>query len=117
MNDSKILNMVLDTFTNNLNFEKNNNLLLADSGYDSNIIRDTLVNLNFGQLLVPRNKNKLANYKLTPKEKIAMKNRINAEHTFQNIRYDKSSVVFLNYVILCTDYSDTCVISKYKVSI
>ena len=115
MNDSKILNMHLDTFTNNVNFEKNNNnLLLADSGYDSNVIRDKLANLRFGQLLVPRNKrntknkNKLANYKLTPKEKNVMKNRINVEHIFQNIkahrrvniRYDRSSVVFLNYVLL-----------------
>jgi hypothetical protein len=53
MNDSKILNMHLDTFTNNVNFEKNNNnLLLADSGYVSNVIRDKLANLRFGQLLV-----------------------------------------------------------------
>jgi hypothetical protein len=77
MNDSKILNMHLDTFTNSVNFEKNNNnLLLANSGYDSNIIRDKLANIKFGQLLVPRNKrntknkNKLVNYKLTQKEKI-----------------------------------------------
>ena len=55
MNDPKILNMHLDTFTNSVNFEKNNNnLLLADSDYDSNIIRDKLENLKFCQLLVPK---------------------------------------------------------------
>jgi hypothetical protein len=47
--------MHLDTFTNSVNFEKNNNnLLLADSDYDSNIIRDKLENLKFCQLLVPK---------------------------------------------------------------
>ena len=53
INDSKILDMHLDNFADNINFQKtNNNLLLADSGYDSNIIRDKL-SRQFGKLLKP----------------------------------------------------------------
>ena len=54
MNDSKILNLQLDNISSYK--EDNNNILLGDAGYDSNIIRDKLHRMRFGQLITPRNK-------------------------------------------------------------
>lgn len=63
INDSKILNLQLDdninTFTRTQSVhvvplgtkKNNNNILLADSGYDSSIIRDKLKTMNFGRII------------------------------------------------------------------
>ena len=50
INDSKILNLQLDSNINT--FKKNNkNILLVDSGYDSNIIRNKLKTMKFGRII------------------------------------------------------------------
>ena len=47
-----ILNLQLD----NSNFyNNNNNIMLGDSGYDSNIIREKLKEIKFGKLITPKN--------------------------------------------------------------
>jgi len=109
--DSKILNIQLDDIIkNNKEILNNNNILLGDSGYDSNEIRNKLKEINFGRLLVPRNKrntknkNKLDSYKLLSVEKKLLKLRINIEHKNEHlkqyrrlsIRYDK---YYCNYLV------------------
>ena len=97
-------------------YESNlNNVLLGDSGYDSNNIRNKLKNIKFGKLLTYKNrrntkdKNKLNNIKLSKKEIIILKNkRIKIEHInakLKNykkviIRYDKKTKNYLNTVYL-----------------
>ena len=72
LNDAGILDKQLNTFNC---YESNlNNILLGDSGYDSNNIRNKLKNIKFGKLLTYKNirntkdKNKLNNMKLSNKE-------------------------------------------------
>ena len=111
IHDSKILNLQLD----NSNFYNNdNNIMLGDSGYDSNIIKEKLKEIKFGKLLTPKNirncKNpeKLKTFKLSDKDKCLLKKRIKVENFFAqlktfkriNIRYDKSSKNYFNYVLL-----------------
>jgi len=50
INDSKILNLQLDDNINTFK-KNNNNILLADSGYDSNIIRDKIKTIKFGRII------------------------------------------------------------------
>jgi hypothetical protein len=134
INDSKILNSHLD----NIDFFKknNNNILLADSGYDSgkqkfyfcfptlknkvyfilfsNPIRKKLQQIKFGRLIAPKNTRNckdpklLKTYKLCDKDKKLLKHRIKIENSFSqlksfkriNIRYDKYSKYYFNYIIL-----------------
>ena len=112
MNDSKILNSHLD----NASFFKrdNTNILLGDKGYDSNPIRYKLKKINFGRLIAPKNVRNckdpiiLKTYKLCDKDKKLLKQRIKIENSFAqlkafkrvNIRYDKYSKYYFNYVIL-----------------
>jgi hypothetical protein len=53
INDSKILNLHIDN--TNFCYANNNNLLLGDTRYDSNIIRKKLQELKFGKLITPNN--------------------------------------------------------------
>ena len=104
--DSKILNIQLDDLVkNNKKILNNNNILLGDSGYDSNEIRNKLKEINFGRLLVPRNKRNTKNKnKLLPVEKNLLKLRINIEHKNAHlkqykrisIRYDR---YYCNYLV------------------
>lgn len=110
--DSKILSLHLD----NVNFFKknNNNILLGDTGYDSNPIRDKLEKIKFGKLIAPKNTRNckdpilLKTFKLCDKDKKLLKHRIKIENSFAqlkafkriNIRYDKYSKNFFNYIIL-----------------
>ena len=73
---------VINCYESNLN-----NILLGDSGYDSNNIRNKLKNIKFGKLLTYKNrrntkdKNKLNNIKLSNKEIKILKNKcIKIEH-------------------------------------
>lgn len=90
MNDSKILNLQLDNISSYK--EDNNNILLGDAGYDSNIIRDKLHRMRFGQLITPRNKRncknniKLNALKLSQPSKEKLKHRIKVEHVFAHIK-------------------------------
>lgn len=113
LNDAGILDKQLNMFNN---FQPNsNNILLGDSGYDSNNIRNKLKNIKFGKLLTyknirnTKNKNKLNNMKLSNKEiKILKNKRIKIEHInakLKNykkiiIRYDKKTINYLNTVYL-----------------
>ena len=111
IHDSKILNLQLD----NSNFYNDyNNIMLGDPGYDSNIIREKLKKIKFGKLITPKNirncKNpeKLKTFKLSDKDKCFLKKRIKVENFFAqlktfkriNIRYDKYSKNYFNYVLL-----------------
>lgn len=113
LNDAGILDKQLNIFNN---FQPNsNNILLGDSGYDSNNIRNKLKNMKFGKLLTYKNKRntkdkkKLNNIKLSNKEILILKNkRIKIEHInakLKNykkiiIRYDKKTINYLNTVYL-----------------
>ena len=61
--------------------------MLGDAGYDSQKLRNKLLNTNFGKLLTPKNKrnskNKdiLLNLKQSPDDKKLLKKRIRIEHT------------------------------------
>ena len=106
INDSKILNNQFDDFIKNIPILLNNkNILLGDAGYDSNILREKLINFNFGKLITPKNrrnikdKNKLQALKLSQNDKDLLKKRIKVEHINAHlkqykrlsIRYDKYS--------------------------
>jgi hypothetical protein len=88
---SGILDKQLNMFNN---FQPNsNNILLGDSGYDSNNIRNKLKNMKFGKLLTYKNKRntkdkkKLNNIKLSNKEILILKNkRIKIEHINAKIK-------------------------------
>jgi transposase len=119
INDSKILiNQLDDIKINNKELLNNNNILLADAGYDSNLIRNKLKDMNLGKLLSHRNKRnikdkkKLENIKLLPSEKELLKKRIKIEHTNAHlklyrrlsIRYDKYSSNYMLFLYLaCYD--------------
>ncbi len=112
VNDSKILNLHLD----NVNFfkENNNNILLGDTGYDSEPIRNKLKKIKFGKLIAPKNVRNLKDpvllktFKLSDKDKKLLKHRIKIENSFAqlkafkriNVRYDKYSKYYFNYIIL-----------------
>ena len=53
-----------------------NNILLGDAGYDSNQLKDKVISSNIGKLLTAKNKYKLASLKLSPEEKLLLKERI-----------------------------------------
>ena len=82
----QILNLHLD----NDNFFKknNNNILLADTGYDSNQIRTKLNEIKFGKLIAPKNIRNckdpilLKKFKLCNEEKKLLKHRIKIENSF-----------------------------------
>ena len=83
--------------------------MLGDSGYDSNIIREKLKKIKFGKLITPKNIRNCKNpEKLSDKDKCFLKKRIKVENFFAqlktfkriNIRYDKSSKNYFNYVLL-----------------
>jgi hypothetical protein len=113
LNDAGILDKQLNMFNN---FQLNsNNILLWDSGYDSNNIRNKLQNIKFGKLLTYKNKrntkdkNKLNDIKLSNKEILILKNkRIKIKHInakLKNykkiiIRYDKKTQNYLNTIYL-----------------
>ena len=87
MYDSKILDMQLDEFIiKHPKILTNNNILLGDAGYDSNKLKNKVININIGKLLTARNKrnikdkNKLEALKLSDKEKELLKKRIKVEH-------------------------------------
>ena len=114
-NDSKILfDQINSRYSNFHKITTKNNELLADSGYDSNKIRDKLKELEFGQLLCHRNKRntknleKLKTIKLNDTTKIKLKKRFKVEHIFSHLksfrrisyRYDKFSQNYNNFVLL-----------------
>jgi hypothetical protein len=117
--DSKILDIQLDEFIkNNTNLLTNNNLILGDAGYDSNKLKNKVINNNIGILLTARNKrniknkNKLDALKLTSSEKLLLEKRIKIEHTNAHlkqykrlsIRYDKYSNNYRVFLYLaCID--------------
>jgi len=115
INDSKILNNQLDDFKNsNSELLNNNNILLGDAGYDSNKIREKLIAIKFGKLLVAKNKRNIKNkirlesIKLLPEEKNLLKKRIKIEHTNAHLkqykriatRYDKYTSNYINFIYL-----------------
>ena len=96
----------------------NNNILLGDAGYDSNKLKDKVININIGKLLTARNKrnikdkNKLEALKLSDKEKELLKKRIKVEHINAqlkkykrlSLRYDKYSINYNLFLHLsCID--------------
>jgi hypothetical protein len=115
-NDSKILFDQIKSRYSNFHkiITKNNELFLADSGYDSNKIRDKIKELEFGQLLCHRikrntkNLEKLKIIKLNDTTKIKLKKRLKVEHIFSHLksfrrisyRYDKFSNNYDNFVLL-----------------
>jgi hypothetical protein len=116
--DSSILNNQLDDIIiHNSELLNNNNILLADAGYDSNVIKNKLKNIKFGKLLSHRNKRnikdkqKLQAIKLLPTEIKLLKKRIKIEHTNAllkqyrrlSTRYDKyaSSYMLFLYLACC----------------
>jgi hypothetical protein len=117
--DSLILNNQLDDIIiHNNELLNNNNVLLADAGYDSNIIRNKLKEIKFGKLLSHRNKRnikdakKLEAIKLLPAETKLLKSRIKIEHTNAqlkqyrrlSIRYDKYASSYMLFLYLaCSD--------------
>ena len=117
--DSKILDIQLDEFIeNNNNLLTNNNLLLGDAGYDSNNLKNKVINNNIGILLTAKNKrnikdkNKIDALKLSLSEKLLLKKRIKIEHTNAHlkqykrlsIRYDKYSYNYKCFLHLaCID--------------
>ena len=92
----------------------NNNILLGDAGYDSNKIREKLIEIKFGKLLAAKNKRnikdkiKLEAIKLSLDEKNLLKKRIKIEHTNAHlkqykrlsIRYDKYISHYVNFIYL-----------------
>jgi hypothetical protein len=101
LNDARILDKQLNMFNN---FQPNsNNILLGDSGYDSNNIRNKLKNIKFGKLLTYKNrrntkdKNKLNNMKLSNKEiKIFKNKRIKIEHINAKLKNYKKNIIRYN---------------------
>ena len=94
-------------------FDKNNrNIILADSAYDSNTIRNELINQNFRKLIVPQNKRNIKNKKLikkmTKKDKEIFRKRIRVEHMFNKlkqfkriyVRYEKDSLNYEGFIYL-----------------
>ena len=67
INDSKILNLHIDN-TDFFN-TNNNNILLGDAGYDSNIIRNKLQKMKFGKLITPKNNRNCKNPVILKKNK------------------------------------------------
>ena len=105
----------LDSLIKTKSIKQNNkNTFIGDAAYDSNNIREKIAELNLGSLLTVRNKrnakNKeiLNNYKLNKYQKKLVKKRFIVEHTNNkikqfkriNVRYDKYSHNFLNFVYL-----------------
>ncbi len=82
MYDSKILDMQLDEFIiKHPKILTNNNILLGDAGYDSNKLKNKVININIGKLLTARNKRNIKDKnKLSDKEKELLKKRIKVEH-------------------------------------
>ena len=119
MSDSKILDMQLDEFIiKHPKILTNNNILLGDAGYDSNKLKNKVININIGKLLTARNKrnikdkNKLEALKLSDKEKELLKKRIKVEHINAqlkkykrlSLRYDKYSINYNLFLHLsCID--------------
>ena len=116
INDSKILNNQFDDFIKNIPILLNNkNILLGDAGYDSNILREKLINFNFGKLITPKNrrniKDKNNSYekalKLSQNDKDLLKKRIKVEHINAHlkqykrlsIRYDKYSNNYQGFLL------------------
>jgi hypothetical protein len=101
LNDARILDKQLNMFNN---FQPNsNNILLGDSGYDSNNIINKLKNIKFGKLLTYKNrrntkdKNKLNNMKLSNKEiKIFKNKRIKIEHINAKLKNYKKNIIRYN---------------------
>jgi len=84
----------LDDFKNSNNdLLNNNNILLGDAGYDSNIIREKLIAIKFGKLLTAKNKRntknkiKLKSIKLLPEEKKLLKKKIKIERLIKNQKF------------------------------
>ena len=118
-NDSKIFDIQFNEFTeNHILLLNNKNIMLGDAGYDSQKLRNKLLNTNFGKLLTPKNKrnikNKdiLLNLKLSPDDKKLLKKRIRIEHTNSHLkqykrlslRYDKYSINYQVFIHLaCID--------------
>ena len=105
----------IDTLIIDKNIKTNkSNLFIGDAAYDSNNIREKLNEYNLGNLLAVKNKrncknkNLLNSYKLGLKQKKILKKRFIIEHTNNNlkqfkrlnIRYDKYSNHFLNFIYL-----------------
>jgi len=113
-NDAKIIITQLDNFMKTKIKLNNKNIIIGDAAYDSNNLRKKLENINFGKLIVPKNKrntkneNILKSYKLNYKEKKLLKNRYKIEFTNNrlkqfkriNIKYDKLGINYLNYLYL-----------------
>jgi hypothetical protein len=102
--DSKILDIQLNDFV--IKYPRmltNNNILLGDTGYDSNKIKDKVKHNNIGELLTVQNrrnikdKNKLEALKLSDKEKQLLKNRIKLEHV--NAQLKKYKRLSINYAL------------------
>jgi hypothetical protein len=80
------------------------NILLGIAGYDRNQLRDKVISSNIGKLLTAKNKrntknkDKLSSLKLSPKEKILLKERINIEHSNAHLKqYKRLSVRYDKY--------------------
>ena len=62
------VHMPLQRLYNSNFYNNNNNIILGDSGYDSNIIRE--------KLITPKNPEKLKTFKLSDKDKSFLKKHI-----------------------------------------
>ena len=115
--DSRILiDQLNQTPTFFKDIKTQNNSLLGDAGYDSAKIRKILAENNFGKIICPRNPRnikdsiKLAQLKLSDKEKHILKKRYKVEHIFSHLksfkrislRYDKNMSNYSNFVTLAT---------------
>ncbi len=120
INDSKIFvdQLNSDNLIDTVLDENNRDVILGDSAYDSNIIRNKLAEQKYKKLICPKNKRntknkeKLKKLKMNVNDKKIFKNRIKIEHKFCNlkqnkriqIRYDKKSENYLGFVYLALSY-------------
>lgn len=91
-----------------INRKRNNNnvILLADKGYESKKVRDTIITNGY-TLMIPKKSNMKVVY---PFNKQLYKNRIHVEHSFQKFktfrrignRYDNKFKNYLSFVYLAT---------------
>jgi len=114
-NDSKIIiNQLIQLSKDKIIKLNNKNFFIGDAGYDSNNIRLILKENNLGKLITNKNKRNCKNKELLNKlnlskyEKKQLKTRFIIEHTNNrikqfkriNIRYDKYSNMFINFIYL-----------------
>lgn len=114
VNDAKILNIQLNEtyLINSTLHDQNKDIFLADKGYDSSIVRESLLNKKYKRIIIPQNKRNIKNkellVKLNKREKKIFNKRTSIERLFArmksykriNVRYDKYSESYMGFVHL-----------------